>query len=211
MRRQRPVNSCLPCRRRRVRCDKVHPACGRCRAARMDCSYDHSALAEATDSTTLPAAVEHSVTTAILQGQPPHVQASAPSHTSDRESSTLDSQVVVGPPYRRFRERGQFFSEDGGRSTYIPSTFWANPIQSEYQHLTQSNARNMLHLSSKWVRNERYIAGWRSQMNGMPYYQELRWPNAVHPSNATRPGNMRKLVQSVLCDNIPSYTIAPSS
>jgi hypothetical protein len=39
--------------------------------------------------------------------------------------------AVADPPHQGRRERGQFYPELGGRSSYLGSTFWANPIQTE--------------------------------------------------------------------------------
>ncbi|KAL1303169.1 hypothetical protein AAFC00_006596 [Neodothiora populina] len=37
--RSRESHSCRTCRRRRVKCDKIHPACSRCAASSLTCIY----------------------------------------------------------------------------------------------------------------------------------------------------------------------------
>ncbi|KAA8911405.1 hypothetical protein FN846DRAFT_438743 [Sphaerosporella brunnea] len=37
--RPRPTTSCLPCRQRKVKCDRVHPSCSRCSSQGLQCQY----------------------------------------------------------------------------------------------------------------------------------------------------------------------------
>jgi hypothetical protein len=149
MKRQRPVNSCLPCRKRRVRCDKarmcagelsgtwvdwlpqVHPACDRCTSARLDCSYDTSAVIASAGN---PSAI-HGYSRLEAPGSP-FVSASGEpaSRVPGKCCLRFRPKISLTLNFRTdssIRERGQVFAQPGGRSSYVGSTFWGNAIPPE--------------------------------------------------------------------------------
>jgi hypothetical protein len=106
MRKQRPINSCDSCRRRRLRCDKRKPSCSRCLDSRTPCIYSSD---RATDA-------ESSLTSLVsIAPRAPTVPDAAP----DSGSSQLNLP----------RDRGVFNNEGWGRSTYLESTFWARTLR----------------------------------------------------------------------------------
>ena len=105
-RKARPINSCDTCRRRRLKCDKTHPECGRCAAAGVHCSYAGEATVsrEQPDRGTRPASRE------------------TPSDLQDVGANTQPNAS----------DRGSLFVEAGGRSTYLGPTFWGNTISPNF-------------------------------------------------------------------------------
>ncbi|KAH8816721.1 fungal-specific transcription factor domain-containing protein [Xylogone sp. PMI_703] len=160
MKRLRPVNSCLPCRKRRVRCDKVHPACSRCTTARIECSYYQEAVSEQSDNLPASSSTEAAALTLSLTGQSSQ-QIQEPG-VSYEPAPEAHSPHAEGAQHRGSRERGQFFPEFGGRSSYIGSTFWANPIQAEYNNFNQSNAT----IPSQGFGS---VSKWANQITGSAY------------------------------------------
>jgi hypothetical protein len=106
MRKQRPINSCDVCRRRRLRCDKRKPSCSRCLDSRTLCVY----------TSDRPADAESSVSASVsIAPRAPIVSDAVPEPAGSR----LDLP----------RDQGVFNNEGWGRSTYLESTFWARTLR----------------------------------------------------------------------------------
>ena len=103
----RSINSCDTCRKRRLRCDKARPSCGRCVATGTTCTY----LPETSISKEEP-----------TQRETRSISQEGPSLPQDI-STTADPNV---------HDKGSLFVEAGGRSTYLGSTFWGNTISSNF-------------------------------------------------------------------------------
>ncbi|KIW31647.1 hypothetical protein, variant 1 [Cladophialophora immunda] len=126
--RQRPVTSCLPCRKRRLKCDRVHPTCGRCLAGGTDCVYDESASANASVSAAPRSSTWQSASTSQF------APSSSTSYARPEEGRGTGAQTepTAEPVSRQNNhERGQLAVYDGGRSAYVGSTYWANAIPPE--------------------------------------------------------------------------------
>ncbi|RFU34147.1 hypothetical protein B7463_g2233, partial [Scytalidium lignicola] len=105
----RPVNSCLLCRKRRLRCDKERPSCGRCVTGRVICQYDDSTSTEPSEG---PDIIRPT---------------SGPQSTARSSISESSSQERHGSI-----EKGHVSVSRGGRSSYKGATFWANAIPPEF-------------------------------------------------------------------------------
>lgn len=111
MKRLRPVNSCLPCRNRRLKCDKEHPSCGRCQATNQQCTYDQSAVA----------------TAPTLDSEPGRSASASRSIPNPSEIT----QVPGRSSGSSASERGRFNVSHGGRTSYSGVTFWGNAIPTQ--------------------------------------------------------------------------------
>jgi len=114
----------------------VHPACDRCTSARLDCSYDTSAVIASASN---PSAT-HGYSHQEAPGSPfvsvsgePAVRKPASRDSGKyclrfrrKASLTLDFRTDSS-----IRERGQLFAQPGGRSSYVGSTFWGNAFPLE--------------------------------------------------------------------------------
>jgi hypothetical protein len=158
--RQRPVTSCLPCRKRRLKCDRVttsvpqcwcvsdgealtlplqvHPMCGRCRAGGTECVYDESALGRSsTWQSTSTSQQPSSVSTSY--GRFEEARAGGPQVDSRYRLCVHTTISQINDPVpatetairQSNHERGHISVYDGGRSAYVGSTYWANAIPSE--------------------------------------------------------------------------------
>lgn len=127
MRKQRPINSCEACRKRRIRCDKSRPICGRCAAAKTACHYTTPA-GEAGDEFRGARNPETPAIPSTGSTVAPH----APGEASDH-----------------VRHEGRLVTEKNGRSTYFGPTFWANTLSSNfYADTSASDVRPFARLAS---------------------------------------------------------------
>ncbi|KAI1625852.1 hypothetical protein EDD37DRAFT_319687 [Exophiala viscosa] len=160
MKRQRPVTSCLSCRRRRLRCDRTHPSCHRCRTGGVQCIYDESAIPDSFDRSTAAA-------------EPSRRDQSRPLAPQNEPQSP-----VVRP---RSHETGAISVHAGGRSTYIGLTYWANPIPPEFNDNQASDGEAPTHASSpfpQWPPKQDVENPWAGLKFRPPRSYDVLWTKA---------------------------------
>lgn len=148
--RSRPSLSCLPCRRRKVKCDKQHPICNSCVKASIECSFggdsgpptptgvkrrlnDHPEDRRGSEDH-VSKSDDSSRTVSIHQGHAFHIGQNG---RSARELITTVSLPVanarsahghVSKDFERPKSvnRGHFHVGNGNRTRFVENTFWAS-------------------------------------------------------------------------------------
>lgn len=123
VRRRRAILSCHSCRTRRLKCDRMRPICSRCARNEDECVWAVDGLSR------FPSNVQHH--------QPSQSDIDTePIHPTDDTAMDTESDLSVPEEFstsmagQRSHSKnpwtGYLTSQHGGRSRYIPSSFWAN-------------------------------------------------------------------------------------
>jgi len=123
VRRRRVILSCQSCRSRRLKCDRVRPVCSRCAQNEDKCVWAVDGLSR------FPSNVQQ------LRSSQSDVEAK-PIHPTDDTNMDNESDLSVPEEFSTTMPgqgshsknpwTGYLTSQHGGRSRYIPSSFWAN-------------------------------------------------------------------------------------
>lgn len=167
MKRLRPVNSCLPCRKRCVRCDKVstvlrhprfikltlrlktHPVCKRCAQQLTSCIYDSSATLDngrPSISSMPPTAISSAEPSgSVLVGNSDAGMPAVVNDDQGQKSGPLGWVKLTAPVWPHTRSRpsdsGHVYRQPGQRSRYFAASFWANAIPSEVSLVIRMTGR----------------------------------------------------------------------
>jgi len=123
VRRRRAILSCHACRTRRLKCDRVRPICGRCARNEDECVWAVDGLSR------FPSDVQqHPPSQSDIEADPIHPPDDTTMDTESEVSVPEDfSASAVGQGnHPKNPWTGYLTSQHGGRSRYIPSSFWAN-------------------------------------------------------------------------------------
>lgn len=123
VRRRRAILSCHSCRTRRLKCDKVRPVCSRCTQNGDQCVWAVDGLSR------FPSNVQpHRPPQSDIEAESIHPMDDA---TVDSDSNlSVPEEFSASIPGQESHSKnpwtGYLTSQHGGRSRYIPSSFWAN-------------------------------------------------------------------------------------
>jgi len=146
IRRQRAINSCRACRARRVKCDKVHPTCGRCAKSGDICLYIDNHRRSGSQSKPNGLSVNVSpVERSLPQPAGEPWSPDSPNHQGVPQATDA-LEILENIEKRRADENafqnggstsgdndddagdslsGHLAVRNGGRSRYVGNTFWA--------------------------------------------------------------------------------------
>ena len=125
--------SCITCARRKVKCDKISPACARCSKGKVECSYKAPEIRprkrKQSDELLEKIARYESILAkhGLLNGSP-----TSPNERSPQEEAFLNS---VGPEESRTATGTLLASQ--GKSRYIESHIWQSLGDEEMRHISE--------------------------------------------------------------------------
>jgi hypothetical protein len=116
--RRRAILSCQACRLRRLKCDRNRPVCGRCAQSEEQCIW-------AVDgSLRFPSEQQRAARPSVASSESPANEDVHMDNESDLSAPEDLSSSLGHRPSTSWT--GYLTSQQGGRSRYVPSSFWAN-------------------------------------------------------------------------------------
>ena len=121
VRRRRAILSCHSCRTRRLKCDRVRPVCSRCARNEDECVW-------AVDGLFLDNVQQRQPSQSDIEAE--HIHPMDDTAVDTESDLSVPEEFSTSIPGQRSHSKnpwtGYLTSQHGGRSRYIPSSFWAN-------------------------------------------------------------------------------------
>lgn len=119
--RRRAILSCQACRVRRLKCDRNRPVCGRCAQSQEPCIWAVDGALR------FPSEQERAARPSIGSEESPSKEDLQMESDPDLSAPEDLSPSATAQGHRASTSwTGYLTSQHGGRSRYVPSSFWAN-------------------------------------------------------------------------------------